>query len=130
MFISDAFAQAGEAAASFPSGTLVQLAVIFLIFYFLLIRPQQKKVKQHEAMLHALKKGDKIITGGGIVGKIVSTDETEVEIEIAHNTTIKILRSTVRNLAINEALKGKPEAKKAETTVAIPHKTPANSNKK
>ena len=130
MFISDAFAQAGEAAASFPSGTLIQLAVIFLIFYFLLIRPQQKKVKQHEAMLHSLKKGDKIITGGGIVGKIVGTDEFELEIEIAPNTTIKILRSTVRDLAVNEALRGKPEAKKAETTVAIPHKNPANSNKK
>lgn len=66
MFISEAFAQAGDAAAAQGSvyGTLIQLGLIFVIFYVLLIRPQQKKIKQHEAMLMAIKKGDKVITGG------------------------------------------------------------------
>ena len=64
MFISEAFAQAGDAAAAQGSvyGTLIQLGLIFVIFYVLLIRPQQKKIKQHEAMLMAIKKGDKVIT--------------------------------------------------------------------
>ena len=62
MFISEAFAQAGDAAAAQGSvyGTLIQLGLIFVIFYVLLIRPQQKKIKQHEAMLMAIKKGDKV----------------------------------------------------------------------
>ena len=78
MFISEAFAQAGDAAAAQGSvyGTLIQLGLIFVIFYVLLIRPQQKKIKQHEAMLMAIKKGDKVITGGGIYGKKSSKPKT------------------------------------------------------
>ena len=77
MFISEAFAQAGDAAAAQGSvyGTLIQLGLIFVIFYVLLIRPQQKKIKQHEAMLMAIKKGDKVITGGGIYGKVVKAED-------------------------------------------------------
>ena len=87
MFISEAFAQAGDAAAAQGSvyGTLIQLGLIFVIFYVLLIRPQQKKIKQHEAMLMAIKKGDKVITGGGIYGKVVKAEDggMELVVEIA-----------------------------------------------
>ena len=87
MFISEAFAQAGDAAATQGSvyGTLIQLGLIFVIFYVLLIRPQQKKIKQHEAMLMAIKKGDKVITGGGIYGKVVKAEDggMELVVEIA-----------------------------------------------
>ena len=71
MFISDAFAQSAGALPAQGSmvGTLIQLGLIFLIFYILLIRPQQKKIRQHEAMLSAIKKGDEVVTGGGIYGR-------------------------------------------------------------
>mgnify|MGYP001140922894 FL=1 len=70
MFVNDALAQTAAAAAPQASvaSTLIQLALIFIVFYFILIRPQQKKISQHQAMLEAIKKGDKIITGGGIYG--------------------------------------------------------------
>ena len=80
MLISDALAQTGNAAEVFASnsvsGTLIQLGLIFVIFYFLLIRPQQKKIREHENMLNAIKKGDKIITGGGVFGTVVKVAET------------------------------------------------------
>lgn len=131
--VAHAMGASGGAGGSDALMQFMPLILMLLIFYFLLIRPQQKKIKQHEAMLHSLKKGDKIITGGGILGTIVSTDEFEMEIEIAHNVRVKILRSSVRELAIDEALKRNPEAAKAkkakaDETVAMPHKTPANSN--
>lgn len=77
MFISEAWAQTAETAASggSVSGVLIQLGLIFVIFYFLLIRPQQKKIKQHEAMLSAIKKGDKILTGGGIYAKVLKAED-------------------------------------------------------
>ena len=92
MFISEAFAQAGDAAAAQGSvyGTLIQLGLIFVIFYVLLIRPQQKKIKQHEAMLMAIKKGDKVITGGGIYGKVVKAEDggMELVVEIADGLSL------------------------------------------
>ena len=107
MLINPAFAQsATEAASSGNSlfGVIVQLLLIFAIFYILLIRPQQKRVKEHEAKLAAIKRGDKIITGGGIYAKVinVSTTEDELEVEIASGVVIKIARSTVREVLTEE----------------------------
>ena len=104
MFISPAFAQAGTAVAQSGSmGLILQLVLIFLVFYILLIRPQQKKMKQHEAMVSALKKGDTIITGGGIVAKVVdATDPIDLGVEIASGVVVKVNRGTIRDVVLAE----------------------------
>ena len=72
-------------------GQFIPLILIFVIFYFFLIRPQQKKVKEHKAMVEALKKGDKIVTSGGITGTITRVvDNDKVEVEIAENVTVEV----------------------------------------
>lgn len=106
MLINPAFAQAADAASSSGSltGMIVQLLLIFAIFYFLLIRPQQKRLKEHEAKLNAIKRGDNIITGGGIYAKVISVDDTkdELQVEIASGVTVKVARSTVRDVVLEE----------------------------
>ena len=76
-------------------GQFIPLILIFVIFYFFLIRPQQKKVKEHRAMVESLKKGDKIVTSGGITGTITRViDNDKVEVEIADNVTVEVIRGT------------------------------------
>ena len=76
-------------------GQFIPLILIFVIFYFFLIRPQQKKVKEHKAMVEDLKKGDKIFTSGGITGTITRVvDNDKVEVEIAENVTVEVIRGT------------------------------------
>ena len=75
-------------------GQFIPLILIFVIFYFFLIRPQQKKVKDHKAMVEALKRGDKVITSGGIVGTIERViDNEKVEVQISENVNVEIVRS-------------------------------------
>jgi len=76
---------------------LIMLLLIFAIMYFLLIRPQQKKLKNHNTMLEALRRGDQVITQGGIVGKIVKVkdDANEVEVEIAKGVNVRVVKSTI-----------------------------------
>ncbi|NNL34962.1 MAG: preprotein translocase subunit YajC, partial [Silicimonas sp.] len=83
MFVTPAYAQAaGGAGGAFAS--FLPLILIFAIMYFLLIRPQQKKVKEHQAMVEALRRGDQVVTAGGVVGKVTKVrDDGEVEVEIA-----------------------------------------------
>ena len=74
---------------------LIPLILIFVIFYFFLIRPQQKKVKEHKAMVENLKKGDRIVTSGGITGTITRVvDNDKIEVEIADNVTVEVIRGT------------------------------------
>ena len=76
-------------------GQFIPLILIFVIFYFFLIRPQQKKVKEHKAMVEGLKKGDQIVTSGGITGTITRViDNDKVEVEIAENVTVQVIRGT------------------------------------
>ena len=76
-------------------GQFIPLILIFVIFYFFLIRPQQKKVKEHKAMVEGLKKGDKVVTSGGITGVITRVvDNDKVEVEIADNVTVEVIRAT------------------------------------
>ena len=101
MFITDAIAAAETAIAVTPSpvtGLLTQLVFVFLIFYFILIRPQQKKMKEHENMLNAIKPKDEVLTGGGVYGKVVSADEKTLNVEIAKGVEIKVSRSTIREV--------------------------------
>jgi preprotein translocase subunit YajC len=76
-------------------GQFIPLILIFVIFYFFLIRPQQKKVKEHKAMVENLKRGDKVITSGGITGTIERViDKDKVEVEIAENVKVEIIKAT------------------------------------
>ena len=88
-------------------GQFIPLILIFVIFYFFLIRPQQKKVKEHKAMVESLKKGDKVVTSGGITGRISRViDNDKVEIEIAENVTVEVIRGTgIQGLMNSEEIK-------------------------
>ena len=101
MFSSPAFAQtAGTAAA--PSGFAAILASplpmmigVALIFYFLMIRPQQTRAKQHRAMLEALKKGDVVVTAGGLIGRVIKVDGNEAELELGTNVRVRAVKGTL-----------------------------------
>ena len=88
-------------------GQFIPLILIFVIFYFFLIRPQQKKVKEHRAMVESLKKGDKVVTSGGITGTISRViDNEKVEVEIADNVTVEIIRGTgIQSLMNSQEIK-------------------------
>jgi preprotein translocase subunit YajC len=110
MFISPAYAQDAAGAAGMAMQFL-PLILIFVVFYFLLIRPQQKRAKEHRTMLTSLKRGDRIITGGGILGTVTKVKEgsEEVEIEVAPNVRLNVVRNTIgsviRPTVANDALK-------------------------
>ncbi|MGI9201830.1 MAG: preprotein translocase subunit YajC [Woeseiaceae bacterium] len=91
--IQTAHAQGAEQAS--PFGMLLPMVVIFAAFYFLLIRPQQKKQKAHTALVSALSEGDEILTAGGILGKITGVSEHYVIVKVAENTEIKMQKSSV-----------------------------------
>ncbi|MCV6595699.1 MAG: preprotein translocase subunit YajC [Mangrovicoccus sp.] len=96
MFATPAYAQsAGDAASAFTS--FVPLILIFVIMYFLLIRPQQKKVKEHQKMVEALRRGDQVVTQGGLKGKVtkVFDEEGELEVEIADGVRVRVIRNTI-----------------------------------
>ncbi len=94
------FAFAQSAATQQPSmiASFMPLILIFIIFYFLLIRPQQKRAKEHKALLESIKRGDEILTGGGIIGKVLKADQTELIVEISTKVNVKVLRSTVADV--------------------------------
>lgn len=96
MFVTPAYAQAaGGAGGAGAFAQFIPLILIFVIMYFLMIRPQQKRAKQHREMVSALQKGDQIITQGGIFGKVTSVRDDEVEVEIAQGVKVRIVRATV-----------------------------------
>lgn len=112
MFISEAYAAAQPIAeAGSMSGTFIQLGLILLIFYFFLIRPQQKKIKEHNDMIQALKVGDNVLTNGGIYGKIAKVEDREVSLEVASGVVIKADRMSIAGVVISE------KEKKAEKAV-------------
>jgi preprotein translocase subunit YajC len=92
------------APANEPGGTaqllmgILPWVLIFLIFYLLMIRPQQKRVKQHQAAIAAVKKGDEVITGGGIRGKVTKVTEDEAEVEIANGVKVRVVKSTLSHV--------------------------------
>lgn len=100
MFITPAFAQTAGGSASTASfiAQIAPLALIFAVFYFLLIRPQQKRMKDQKAKIEAVKKGDQVITGGGLVGKVVRVDEIYADIELAPGLKVKAVKSTLTDV--------------------------------
>ncbi|MBL8834594.1 MAG: preprotein translocase subunit YajC [Alphaproteobacteria bacterium] len=113
MFSSPAFAQAaGGAPGGFDIIALAPLVLIFVVFYFLIIRPQQKKMKDHKAMIEALRRGDRIVTSGGIIGTVTKIiDDREMALEVADGVRVKVLRSMVAEVL---ARTGAPDAKDAK----------------
>jgi preprotein translocase subunit YajC len=129
MLISPAYAQGTGLMDQSALVQFLPLVLIFVVFYFLLIRPQQKKQKEHRATLDALRRGDRVVTGGGIlatVSKVVSPEE--VEVDLAPNVRVRVLRSTSTSIlakpdpaAAREAARDKDKAKDKE-----PARTEAN----
>jgi preprotein translocase subunit YajC len=97
MFISPAYAQDAAGGTMALVTQLAPLLLIFGVFYFLLIRPQQKKAKEHRALLSSLKRGDRVLTAGGIIAKVTTVKDgvDEVEVEIAPNVRVSVLRATI-----------------------------------
>lgn len=100
MFVTPAYAQAaggGDPMSAF--GQFIPLILIFVIFYFFLIRPQQKRAKEHRSMLDALRRGDEVVTAGGIFGKVTKVkDGDEVELQIAEGVKVRVARSTIASV--------------------------------
>jgi preprotein translocase subunit YajC len=90
-----AYAQAAPGAFDYLNSLIVPTMLIIGIMYFLMIRPQQKRLKEHQAMVSALRRGDTVVTSGGIIGKVTKVDDQELQVEIAEGVRIKIVRSTV-----------------------------------
>lgn len=117
IFATSAFAQeaaAPAAAASQPSALaqFLPFILIFVIFYFLMIRPQKKKMQEEQKLLNALEKGDEVYTKSGIIGTIVGLTDTVATLEVGENSKMKILRGSIAGKA--DTLFKKPEEKKAE----------------
>ena len=112
MLISPAFAQSAGGAGGLTS--LLPFVLIFVVFYFFLIRPQQKRAKDHREMVNQLSRGDKVITSGGLVGTVTKSVETQetVEVEIAKDVKVNIMRTMIADKRAKE-VKGK-NAKKAD----------------
>ncbi|PTW60050.1 protein translocase subunit yajC [Breoghania corrubedonensis] len=100
MFVTPAYAQTGAAAGgSELLLNILPFILIFAIMYFLIIRPQRQRMKQHQEMVSSLRRGDTVVTTGGIVGKVVKVlDETEAQIEIAEGVKVKVVRSMIQDV--------------------------------
>lgn len=107
MFISPAYAQTGAAGGPDLIASLLPFVLIFVVMYFLIIRPQRKTMKDRAAMLAAVRRNDTVVTGGGIVGKVSKViDDNELEVEIAANMKIRVVRSMLAEVRV----KGEPVA--------------------
>lgn len=117
----------------FDIAAFMPLVMIFVIFYFLLIRPQQKKMKEHQAMLSAVRRGDRVVTNGGLIGTISKvTSDTEVLVEIAENVKVRVAKAMIAEVlskteAVNsdepQSVVSKPEEKKTPVKRAAKAKT-------
>src|SRR5262245_34408557 len=90
-----AYAQAAPGAFDMLNSLLIPTMLIIGIMYFLMIRPQQRRLKEHRDMVAGIRRGDTIVTSGGIIGKVTKVEDNELQVEIADNVRIKLLRSTV-----------------------------------
>lgn len=105
MFVTPAFAQTAAAPVSGDIfSMLMPMALIMVVFYFLLIRPQQKRVKEHQQMVANLRRGDRVVTNGGLVGKVAKVEEAEILVDLAENVQVRVLRSAIADVRV----KGEP----------------------
>ena len=121
MLISTAYAQTGGSDGG--SGMLIQLlplVLIFVVFYFLIIRPQQKKVKDHKSMVDSLRRGDRVVTTGGIIGTVTKvTGDREVGLEIADGVRVRALRSMIAEVMAKTEPGDKAEKPERRTAAAV-----------
>jgi preprotein translocase subunit YajC len=104
MLISPAYAQAAAGGSDFLI-QLMPILLMFVIFYILLLRPQQQRAKQHKEMVANIRRGDTVVTSGGIIGKVTKVkDDGEIEVEIAENTRVRVIKGTVAEVRV----KGEP----------------------
>ena len=119
--VSVAYAMGQGGGAELGAGgfaSFIPLILVFVIFYFLLIRPQQKKAKEHREMVGNLRKGDRILTSGGIYGRITGLDDTTLTVEIADKVRVKLNRGNVAALAQPSSKPPPPKASKSEKEVS------------
>jgi preprotein translocase subunit YajC len=100
MFMTSAYAQAaGSPGMGDLFGMVVPLVMIMVVFWFLLIRPQQRKMKEHQELLKKINRGDTVITNGGLIGRVVKiVDDSELQVEVGENVKVRILRSAVSDV--------------------------------
>jgi|SRR5688572_24938253 preprotein translocase subunit YajC len=105
MFISPAYAQSAPGGMGELVNLLVPMLMVFVIFYFFMIRPQQQRMKAHRAKIDSIRRGDTVVTSGGIIGKVTKVkDDGEIEVEIAENTRVRVVKGTISDVHI----KGEP----------------------
>ena len=131
MFINEAFAASSMDASQVTSisGTYIQLALILLIFYLFLIRPQQKRMRAHFDLVNTLKVGDKVVTSSGVYGKISKLNEKDIDLEIAPNVIIKVERMSIGALVNTESQPTKTEQKTINKEISK-RKAKSKANKK
>ncbi len=115
-FINDAWAQGAPGGVESGFASLVPLILIFVIFYFLLLRPQIKRAKEHKQMVASMAKGDEVVTNGGLLGKITKLDENFITLEVSEGVRVKVQRNAIASLVPKGTLKsdksektGKPD---------------------
>ncbi len=125
MLISPAYAQAAGGGGADLFTSFLPIILIFVVFYFLLIRPQQKKVKQHREMVQALRRGDKIVTAGGLIGTVTKViSDTEVQLELAEGVRVRAMRHTIQDVM------SRTEAAAAKGGTATPANDPGSGKPK
>ncbi len=124
MFVSPAYAQTGGGAGGFDLVALLPLVLIFVVFYFLIIRPQQKKMKDHKALVEGLRRGDRVVTTGGIIGTVAKvTGDREITLEIAEGVRVRAVRGMIAEVMART----EPANEKAEKTERAPKAEPEDS---
>jgi len=127
MFISEAWAQGAGAGGSDFLVQLFPLVLIFVVFYFLLIRPQQTKMKQQREMLAGVKRGDRVVTGGGIIGLVTKViGDNELQVELAEGVRVRIIKQTITDIITRgESVRGAKESDEDDKPM-LPAKTAAD----
>jgi preprotein translocase subunit YajC len=130
MFISEAWAQSGGGGSSDFLVQLFPLVLIFIVFYFLLIRPQQAKMKQQREMLGGVKRGDRVVTGGGIIGLVTKViSDNELQVELAEGVRVRIIKQTITDiLTRGESVRGTKESEDDDKPM-LPPPAPAPERK-
>ena len=122
MFITEAWAQAGAGGGSDFLVQLFPLVLFFVVFYFLLIRPQQAKVRQQKEMLAGVKRGDRVVTGGGIIGLVTKViSDSELQVELAEGVRVRVIKQTITDiLTRGESVRGAKDAEEDEKPMLPP----------
>ena len=130
MLISEAWAQAGGAGGTDFLVQLFPLILIFVVFYFLLIRPQQAKVKAQREMLSGVKRGDRVVTGGGIIGLVTKViSDSEIQVELAEGVRVRIVKQTITDIVTRgESVRGSKDAEEDDKPM-LPAPAPAGERK-